>query len=86
MSWNDLEEKTPAQPSPEALEWQRLHSAVFGSGPGAELLEKYHKVYIDGAPAAGTTEAMLRFWLGQRAIISQMQRLTAAAVKAKPAK
>jgi hypothetical protein len=74
MSWEDLE-KRDAQPSAEQDRWKKLHSAVFGTGPGAELLERYHQIIVDRAHGPSASEADLRFADAQRSLILGMQRL-----------
>lgn len=57
-------------------EWSRLHATVFGSGPGRELLEKYHGFYVEAHAGPEASEAMLRHLDAKRALIIEIERLT----------
>lgn len=82
MSWEDLEKK-PDPASAEQAEWARLHAAVFASGPGRDLLERYHRMIVDRASGAGASDALLRHADAQRALIRSMEILTAQGQSAK---
>jgi hypothetical protein len=57
-------------------EWVRLHVAVFAGGPGRELLETYHRIYVDRACAIDATEAELRHNNTRRLFVQELEKLT----------
>jgi hypothetical protein len=82
--WNpetiaDTEKRLAAEAA--ADEWASLHAAVFGAGPGQELLAKYHKLLIEQTAAPTAPEAVLRVQDAQRSLILQIERLTAKGLK-----
>ena len=74
MSWQDLERK-PEPASPADDEWARLHVTVFGSGPGVQLLERYHRMIVDTVPAATAPESVVRDHEGQRRLLRAMEQM-----------
>lgn len=65
-------------------EWQRLHAAVFATGPGRTLLAAWHKRYVDEPEALAADERALLIGNTRRHFVRQIERHVEAALKERP--